>query len=169
MNIVLVANILAIVGQMFSLLASTRRNKKEILTFQSIFLAIVGVSSFLLKGYSGVITDILGIVRNILAIRGIEDRRINVALIVGMFVLAYFFNVNGPLGYLPILANTAQTLVFLNKNSKTVHIQAVNCFSTSCWAVFNLVIKNYAGATFSVVTASLYLYQILKNKSSENG
>ena len=48
MNVVLIANILTLVAQGFSLTASTRKKKEEILIFQSIFLAIVSTSSCLL-------------------------------------------------------------------------------------------------------------------------
>ena len=165
MNTVVIANIFSLVAQGFSLFASTRKEKEKILIFQSIFLVITSISSCLLKGYSAVVLNIIGIIRNILSIKKIDNKIINYLLIACSLIFGIIFNNNSFLGYLIIAANLSQSIVILNKNSTTKDVQMVYLFSALCWAAFNLVIKNYVGTAFNIVGAFSYLLNILsKNK-----
>ena len=77
MDRVLLANILTFVGESMLFVASSRKNKKDILIFQIICMGLTSISSFLLKGYSGVVMGVLGILRNILSIKNIGSRLIS--------------------------------------------------------------------------------------------
>ncbi len=164
MKTVLVANIFSLIGQCFSVYASTRKEKNEILLHQSIFWAIISVSSFLLKGYSAIVTNVMGITRNVLSIRGINNLYLNYALIFLCILFGYIFNSNGLLGYLPIIANVAQSLVVLNEKAKTRHVQIVNCLASLLWTFFNLKIRSYVGCVFNLIAVASYLINIFSAK-----
>ena len=68
MNEVLIANILMIVGEAILFVASSRKNKKDILLLQIVSMVIMGIASYLLKGYSAIVMDVIAITRNILSI-----------------------------------------------------------------------------------------------------
>ncbi|MBO4537275.1 MAG: YgjV family protein [Erysipelotrichaceae bacterium] len=160
----LTANAITLLAQLVNLYASTRKNKKDILLWQCVFMVLIGVTSWLLKGYSAVVTDILGIIRNLIIIRGIENRTVDIIQIVLCIVLGVYFNSNGLIGYLPIIATISQSLLLLNRNVRTDHVQLVCAFSSVCWTGFNLGIGSYVGALFNALAAVSYLATMFREK-----
>ena len=159
---VLLANILTIIGETALFVASTRKNEKDILIFQIVCMFLTSISSWLLKGYSGIVMGVLGIIRNILSIKNIGSRALSYVFIGSAIVFGYLFNNNGLLGYLAILANVSQSLFILNRKATTRQIRLACAFSSMCWCIYNLAIKGYAGAAFNVTNASSYLYNAIK-------
>ena len=170
MNEVLLANILTVIGESTLFIASTRKNKKEILIFQIICMSFMTVASYLLKGYSGIVMGILGIARNILSIKNIGSRPISYIFIGMAIVFGAYFNNNGILGYLAIIANVSQSLFILNRKASTRQIRLACSFSSMCWCLYNLAIKGYAGAAFNLTNSLSYLYNALKKdqKADQN-
>ncbi|MCR5067804.1 MAG: YgjV family protein [Erysipelotrichaceae bacterium] len=162
----LIANAITLLAQFVNLYASTRKSKKDILIWQCCFMALVGGASWLLKGYSAVVTDILGIIRNLIIIKGIENRTVDIIQIILCIVLGVYFNNNALLGYLPIIASISQSLLLLNRNARTRHVQMVCAFSSFCWAGFNIGIGSYVGAVFNTLAAVSYLLTMFR--SSDN-
>ena len=117
MDTVVLANVLTFIGESTLFIASTRKNKKEILIFQIICMALATISSFLLKGYSGVVMGVLGIVRNILSINNIGSTLISYLFIGAAILFGILFNNNGLLGLLAIAANVSQSLFILNRKA----------------------------------------------------
>ena len=167
MNEVLIANILTIIGETALLYGSTRKNKNEILIFQIVCMFLTSVSSFLLKGYSGIVMGVLGIIRNILSIKGIGSRRFSYIFIGAAIVFGLYFNNNGFLGYLAILANVSQSLFILNRKATTKQICIACAFSSMCWCIYNFAIKGYAGAAFNITNAGSYLYNAFRQQKKQ--
>ena len=167
MNTVLLANGLTIIGEIALFIGTTRKNKKDILIFQIVCMFLTSVSSWLLKGYSGIVMGVLGIIRNILSINNIGSRPLSYIFIGSAIVFGFLFNNNGLLGYLAILANVSQSLAILNRKASTRQIRLACAFSSMCWCIYNLAIRGYAGAAFNITNASSYLYNALKQQDKE--
>ena len=105
MNNILIANILAFIAQMISIYMSTRNNKGKILSVQIVSMVLLSLSSFLLKGYSAVVIDALAIVRNIVVLKQIQNRYLDLSFVILTVVLGVAFNNRGFIGLLPIVAN----------------------------------------------------------------
>ena len=162
MDHVLLANILTFVGESKLFVASSRKNKKDILIFQIICMGLTSISSFLLKGYSGVVMGVLGILRNILSIKNIGSRLISYLFIGSAIVFGILFNNNGLLGLLAIMANVSQSLFILSRTATTKQIRLACSFSSLCWTIYNFAIKGYVGAAFSFTNSMSYLYHAIK-------
>lgn len=147
--------------------ASSRKNKRDILIFQIVCMALTSVSSFLLKGYSGVVMGVLGIIRNILSINNIGSRFISYIFISSAIIFGFLFNNNGFLGLLAIMANVSQSLFILSKKATTKQIRLACSFSSLCWTIYNFAIKGYVGAAFSLTNSLSYLYNALKEDKKE--
>lgn len=160
---IIIANIFVLIAQVFGFLASTKTKKNDILINQCLFMGLISISSLLLKGYSAVVINVLGIVRNELSIQGIDNKSLNYLLIIASIILGCLFNNNQGIGYLPILANTMQSAVILNDRAQTAHIQLVCGLSSICWTIFNLAIFSYMGALFNLINAVVYFYNFRKN------
>ncbi|MBR4422174.1 MAG: YgjV family protein [Erysipelotrichaceae bacterium] len=167
MNEVLLANILTIIGETALFIASTRKNKKDILIFQIVCMFLTSIASYLLKGYSGIVMGVLGIIRNILSIKNIGSRMLSYIFIGSAIVFGCYFNNNGFLGYLAILANVSQSLFILNRKATTRQIRLACAFSSMCWCIYNFAIKGYAGAAFNITNASSYLYNAIRQPEKE--
>lgn len=162
MNRVVLANILTVIGELTLFVASSRPNKKQILFFQIICMALTSVSSFLLKGYSGVVMGVVGILRNVLSMRNIASRYLSYLFIGMAIVFGTLFNNNGLIGYLSILANVIQSLFILSRKTSTTQIRFACGFASTCWVVYNYAIRSYAGVFFSGINASSYFYHAFK-------
>ena len=167
MNIVLLANALTLIGEIVLFIGTTRKNKKEILICQIICMFLASISSWLLKGYSGIVMGVLGIIRNILSINNIGSRPLSYIFIGSAIVFGCWFNNNGFLGYLAILANVSQSLAILNRKASTRQIRLACAFSSMCWCIFNLAIKGYAGAAFNIANTISYVYNAFKQQDKE--
>ena len=110
MNVVLTANLLIIIGQLIGLFASTRNDKKQILIWQCVSMAVMSSSSILLKGYSAVVQDVISITRNILSLCSLSSKGLQIAFVVAAVVLGILFNNRGILGLLPMAAESWQPL-----------------------------------------------------------
>ena len=167
MNDIVLANILTFIGESMLLIATTRKNRRDILLFQIANMTLASVSSFLLKGYSGVVMGVLGIIRNILSINNIGSRFISYLFISAAIVFGFAFNNNGLLGLLAIMANVSQSLFILNRKSTTKQIRLACSFASLCWTIYNFAIKGYIGAISSLANCLSYLYNAFKNKEEE--
>ena len=162
MNTVLLANALTFIGEIVLFIGTTRKNKRDILIFQIVCMFLASISSWLLKGYSGIVMGVLGIIRNILSINNIGSRPLSYIFIGSAIVFGCLFNNNGFLGYLAILANVSQSLAILNRKASTRKIRLACAFSSMCWCAYNLAIKGYAGAAFNIANATSYVYNAIR-------
>ncbi|MBQ6335006.1 MAG: YgjV family protein [Erysipelotrichaceae bacterium] len=167
MNVILVANILLIIGDIVLLAGARFKEKKQILYIQILSMLIMSLASLLLKGYSGIVQDVLGIIRNLLSIKGITGKYLSYLFIVASIVFGILFNNLGFLGTLPIIANVSQSLIVMDPKAKAWQIKLVSGLGCLCWGVYDYVIKAYAGAAINVFTALSYLYHALKDKKEE--
>ncbi len=163
MENILTANIFTLIGQIFALCASVSRDKKRILFHQSSFMFFISISSYLLKGYSAIVTNVVAIVRNVLSVKGWNHKGINYIMILLTFIVGIMVNTNSYFGYMIIVVTIFQSLVILNERSTVTHIRMVSALSSFCWAIFNGFIKSYVGALFNIVNCLMYLYSITKD------
>ena len=164
MKNLLLANILTVIGQLVSFVASTRKEKKQILLVQILAMLIMSAGSLLLKGYSAMVMDGLAILRNVFSIYSISFKGMSQLFIVLAIVLGVYFNNLGFLGMFPIFSNVAISLVYLNKNASTKMIQLVSAFGCVCWVIYDLAIGAYAGMFLDTVNAISYVYNALDRK-----
>ncbi len=165
MNEVLIANILMIIGEAILFVASSRKNKRDILSLQIVSMIIMGFSSYLLKGYSAIVMDVIAITRNILSIKGVGSRYLSYGFIAMAIIFGILFNNNGIFGYLPIIANVTQSVFILNSKASVRQIRFACAFSSACWTIYNIFIKGYAGAVTNLINAASYFYNGLRDKT----
>ena len=164
MNEVLLANILMIIGEGILFIASSRKSKKQILLFQIVSMVVMGVASYLLKGYGAIVMDVIGITRNVLSSNNIASRFLTYVFISAAIVFGVLFNNHGLLGYLPIVANVSQSLVIISRKSTARQVRLVCAFSSFCWGIYNFVIKGYAGVVTNLINCFSYLYHAFREK-----
>ena len=164
---VIIANILTILGQFVVFYASTRKDKRQILSFQIVSMLIMSLGSLLLKGYSAIVMDAVAILRNLFSLFSIDHRLLPYLFIGLSVVFGHIFNNMGWVGYFPMIANVVQSIFVLNKKTTTRQLQFVFSFASFCWAIYNIAIRAYAGMFFDLVNAISFLINGIRRKEEE--
>ncbi len=167
MDIVLLANILTLIAQLVSFYASTRKSKHQVLFFQNVFMLIISVASYLLKGYSAIVTNVVCVIRNCLSMKGISSLWITYSLILFSLVFGTIVNRNGILGYLPVIANVIQTLAVLDEKAGVRRVKISFGIACLMWTAFNWSIRSYVGSFFNLFNGISYLINGLNEKAEE--
>ena len=127
-----------------------------------------GISSVILKGYSGAVQNLISLIRNILKIKENKKEYIQWILLGIAIVLGVAVNKLGIIGYFPIIANVQYTIVVLKvkNNEKALKIS----FLISCilFTIFNVVILNIIGIIANlIIIISILIFLFNKNKRTE--
>ena len=166
MNIIL-GNVCSLLAMVTDSVSSTRKTAKGVLLVQCLSQLFYGVGTILLKGYSSTAQNLVSILRNIVAIRKIESRAVEWALVFLGVALGIGFNNLGLIGYLPVVANLQYTLaVFKFKdNERALKISFALCISL--FAIFNCAIFNFVGAASNLVVLGTTLVMLFKQRTGK--
>ena len=165
MNIIL-GNVCSLLAMVTDSVSSTRKTAKGVLLVQCLSQLFYGVGTILLKGYSSTAQNLVSILRNIVAIRKIESRAVEWALVFLGVALGIGFNNLGLIGYLPVVANLEYTLaVFKFKdNERALKIAFAVC--VGLFIFFNLAILNFVGVAANVVVMVTTLVSLFRQKKA---
>lgn len=166
MNIttLIAGNLCSLIGMACDSFSASRKTTRGMLLWQSMGQVVFGLSSLILKGYSGAVQSAVSLLRNGCAIAGIKNRYAEWGLVgLGILVSLYFNNL-GIIGLLPVIANTEYSIaVFRFKdNERALKVAFLICIAL--FSVFNLYIMNYVGVLTNVVVfLSTAAFLIKKN------
>ena len=150
---IIIGNICSLCAMVSDTISATRKKKNEILAVQIISQVFYGVGTLVLKGYSGVVQNAVAILRNLTAIRNINNKLVEWTLVILGVLLGVVFNNRGLLGLLPVVANLGYSIaVFQCKNNEKV-LKLVFIASSLMFSVFSYAIQNYVGVTGNTIVA----------------
>lgn len=160
--LIFLANILSGLGMLAMFVSTRLKDKRQMLGIQSFNHGCSAVAGLLLRGYSGVVQDIVSLVRNLTVIFGRQTKVLNLIFVGTGLVLGLAFNNRGLVGLLPILASTEYAIVVVRPASTERTLKTAIVASTLCWAAYSLFLLNFVNMTANLITcasALLYLYQ----------
>lgn len=158
----LIGNACSLLGMVTDSVSSTRKTARDVLLFQSLSQLIYCIGTIVLKGYSGAVQNAVSILRNLAAIRKVENKLLEWILVALGVILGIRFNNLGLIGYLPVIANLEYTLaVFRFKdNERSLKISFLICIGM--FALFNLAIFNFVGVCANLVVFVTTLVILLR-------
>ena len=162
---IIIGNMCSLLGMACDSFSASRKSAKGVLIWQSFGQFIYGLSSFVLKGYSGAAQSAVSILRNCVAIAKINSKVLEWALVIFGVVFGLLVNNRGVMGLLPVIANSEYSVAIFRfkDNERALKISFLICIVL--FSVFNVYIKNYVGtATNAVVFASTAAYLVKKDK-----
>lgn len=192
-SIILVANILSLAGNILFTSSSLFKNRTKIILLQTSNHLLSSIAQFLQNAYSGMVQDVLLLIKNIVLLfikhnHKITKIIINVICIILGLVLGILLNVllndNVWYGYLPVFGtfifSTTASIIFIkekvNKNLDEFIIKLALIINSCFWLIYGLKIKLYPVTIFNTITITLCIYRIIiiiknliiekKNKSS---
>ena len=169
MDVVLISNLLSLVAQLLTINISLSENKIKILYMQFISMGFFALSSLLLKGYSAVVVDCVGIIRNIVVLKELNNRYVEYAFIVITIVLGILFNNMGFWGLLPLMANLLQTYAVMKKDLSMSSLKLLFGISFACWSLYDYLINNYVGAVFGLISVYINFREAYKLSKKQTG
>lgn len=165
MNYIIIANIVALIGSIFMVVASYVKSDKLCVMLQSIQIFMFIISNILLKGVTGVIINTLSLVRNILTYKGFLSKFVKYILLLIIVILSVMFNNLGIFGYLPLIGTIVFTIFIDSKNNFS--FRASLTFSILMWLIYDVYILSYSSAIFdffSFVGGIYSMYRMKKKK-----
>jgi len=165
---IILGNFFALLAMISDSISSSRKTTKGMLKVQNFSQLFYGISSVILKGYSGAVQNLISLIRNILAIKENKKEYIQWILLGIAVVLGVAVNKLGIIGYFPIIANVQYTIVVLKvkNNEKALKIS----FLISCilFTIFNAIILNIIGIIANIIIIiSIIMFLFKKNKNIE--
>lgn len=159
-----------IIGNIFSFLASlctaisvVKKNKTDFMHWQvgnTLFAILTNVALF---SYSGVTTNSISLVRNVLAYKNKLSAIMTLVILVMSISLGFFFNNRGIIGILPVLSSASYTFcIYATKNERP--LRYVLIVDLSVWAMYYLYIQAYPSVITYMVLNVWTIIQIFKNR-----
>lgn len=156
------------IGLIFSFLSacclcySTFGKKKEnMLKWQVANTFFLILSNLFLKGYSGMATNLVCLVRNIIGAKGRLNKYSTVILTILIVVGGIVVNNRGWLGLLPVIASVEYSAcMYLCKDAQQLRLAlAVN---VALWAVYDLMIGSYPMFVTDLIVAGASLVNVMR-------
>ena len=164
---ILIGNICPLLAMGTDSLSTTRKTTKGMLWVQNISQVIYGVGTAVLGGYSGAVQNLVSIVRNMVAIWGIESPVLEWVLVAAGVVLGLLCNNMGLVGLLPMIANLQYTLVVFRYTENQLALKISFAVTCLLFAIFNFAIYNFVGVATNLVVVATTTRVLLKNKQEE--
>ncbi len=162
----IIGNLCSLFAMVTDSVSSSRKTAKGVLVFQTISQLFYVAGSVVLKGYSAAVQNALSVVRNIAAIKGIESKVIERALIIGGVVLGLLFNNLGILGWLPIIANLEYSIAVFRFKDNERALKTAFFITVSLFTVFNFAIYNFVGGISNIIVSLTTLAFLIKEKKA---
>ena len=165
MNILLIGNAVSMVGCLIMVGIGFLKRKQHILLAQCVQCLFMGAGNLILGGFSGFISNLVTILRNLIFSRWDVTLPLKIFFIALQTVLSLGALGNGLINWLPILA-AAVFIWFLDTRSES-KLKLVILSTQIMWLIYDLHYLNYMAATFDVLTMGsnlIGLYMILKSR-----
>lgn len=162
----IIGNICSLLAMITDAISSTRKTAKSVLWVQNISQLIYFTGTVVLKGYSGAAQNFVSLLRNLVAIRNIQNKFIEWSLAGLGVVLGVCFNNIGILGLLPVIANLQYTLCIFRFKDNERALKVSFWICVGMFILFNLAICNFVGAASNFVVFVTTGISIFKGKSA---
>lgn len=157
---VIIANILGVICSVCAAAGIFQKQKKRMMFFLSLNCGISVIANLLLGGYSGAVTQLVNLVRNLLTMAGKMTRRLSVAIMIVMFLAGLWMNRQGALGLLPLIASAEYTLSLSSENMFV--LESAILVNMLLWSIYSFLTWNITGGISSLILAIQAGYKVIR-------
>lgn len=118
-----------------------------------------------MQGYSGVIQDILGFLRNFLILNEKNTKIVKIILLLSGIVFGLYFNNKGITGVLPVFGTFQYTMTVSISGIDNKKIQLSLIMNAICMTVYNGVLFNYINVIANLIVTFVSLKSIIIKKN----
>lgn len=167
---VIAANIIDFAASMVQIYSGVVKEKKKILFWQTLQLGMQTFSMLLLGAFSGAVSNVLSVIRNILCYREHMNWPVKILLIAVQFVLTILFGGGTAISWLPFAVCTVYILFMDIQDPIRFKILVTATFAP--WVIYYFLYHSFTGAFFAaatVVTNLISLSQMIRKRREEAG
>ena len=164
---VIIGNLFSLFGMLSEAFSATLKTARRVLVMQSIAQIFWFTSTVVLKGYSGSVQNVVSIVRNILAIKKVENKAIEWTVAIIGVVLGICFNKTGIMGYLPVMANFQYTVAVFRFKDNERALKKSFLVCVLMFAFFHLSIYNVVGFISNLMIFATTGFVLVKDRAKE--
>lgn len=165
MNNLFVGNIIAFLASLIMVYTGILKDKKKIIYFQGVQIGLFVISNFVLGGVSGIIINVMNLIRNILCYKDRFFVKEKIFIIFITVILTLKFNNLGLIGLLPLIGSVIYTMFMNIKDVKKFKFLMI--FTMVMWLIYDLSIKSYSSFLFDGLTILTNLISLFTVKNKE--
>lgn len=157
-----------IVGNIFSFCAVVciaisvvKKTKAQLIWWQTLDVVFYIFASIVLGSYAGISTNLVCLLRNVIAYKDKLTRPLMWLLVVLCVVSGLYVNNLGVIGYFPILASGSYTVFLYVAKDKQMMLYAL-IVNLSLWFVHDLYIQAYPSAATDLLLSLWAAYRAVK-------
>lgn len=139
------SQILTIIAYIICGIGFLKKEKIHILFYSTLFSILILIQYLLLKAYSGVISCIISIIRNLLFIhhtkRNIQNNKLELLLLCIFTILLTSCIYKSPLDILPMVLALLGIISYWNTNTRLLRIFNILC--SICYVLYAIPLKSY--------------------------
>jgi len=148
--LILLGNLISMVGCVLMVLIGFVRRKERILQLQCVPFAFLAGGNLLLGAFSGFISGMVSIGRNLVFPRAKRTFLLKLLFIGAQILLTVVAGWAGPVSLLPLISGVLFTW-FLDTKSE-IQLKIVIILAQLMWACYDLCYVNYVAFTFDILT-----------------
>lgn len=162
---IVIANIVSLLAATLMLCSGLVKDAKKTIVVQSVEMFFFILSNVLVLSIPGIISNILGIVRNHLCTKNKLSWTNRIVLVVASIILGMLVNNIGLIGWLPILTSIVFA-IFMDTND--TRMKVITMLTCIMWAVHDIYVGLYVSFAFDVFTALFSLVTIVRLQYAKN-
>ena len=143
-------NLVSMMGCVLMVLIGFVRKKEKVLTLQCFQFGILGLGNLILGAYSGFISGMVSILRNLIFPRVRGGLRLKIFFIVAQVAMTLMAGWAGPISLLPLGAGILFTWFIDTKSD--VQLKAVIIAAQLMWGCYDFYYSNFVAFTFDILT-----------------
>lgn len=159
-----------IIGNVFSLLSAIciaisviKKNKNDLILWQIIDLVFYILSNFALYAYAALATNLIALIRNVLAYKNKLTKNLTILLFVLSIVVGLWANNLGFIGLFPIVASASYTVfIFITKDDQQMRYALIS--NLMLWFVHDFYVQAYPSAFIDLALSAWTVVQIIQNR-----
>lgn len=150
MGKLMIGNLIALLASILMVCLGFVKSKKQLLFGQCIQFGLMGISNFILGGFTGTVSNLISILRNLVCLNRPFSLPLKVTFIAVQFGITLKINTLGLLGWLPF-CYALLTTWFLDSKSEFILKRAIAAGQVF-WAIHDFMLHNYTGFAFDIFT-----------------
>ena len=165
MSTLIIGNFISLIGCILMVAGGFIQKKNRILIVQCFQFAFQAIANLILGAFSGFVSGIIAIVRNLVA----SKRELNTPTKFLFVVIQIIISVSGSglvlVEMLPIVASIIMTVFIDTKNESIFKLSVIA--SCTCWLIYDALYLNFIGIIFDVFTIASNMIGILMLKKAK--
>ena len=150
LGFIIAANIIDFIASMIQTVSGFVTQRRKILLWQSVQLGLQSISMILLGAFTGAVSNVLSVARNILCYYDKVNRPVKAILIAVQFLLTLIVGDGSVISWMPFIVCTIY-IIFMTETDP-IRFKLLVTLTFIPWIFYYLIYKSYTGSFFAAAT-----------------